>query len=346
MRERSIQPSLDSDTTPAMTRVPAIVVAIACLHIGCKKSAKPVPQDGPETVDPAELAGTLDKKCVAGDLEACRQLGVIYQEGTGVSPDLRRATALFGQACTGNNLSACNNLGMNLAEGIGVDKNPTRATEVYARACDGGMKLACRNLGLMYRDGRGVPADFAKADQLLDKACKANVPFACKNAGDLDAMMSTKGPTPKWKQAINHYKLGCDSGDPTACRQIGVMYLEGKGLPKSSTAAAVWLERACLPDDPIACRVLGQMVLQGVGVARDADRGKQLLTRACDAKDDEACRILKQAPDDVPGDGGVAEPSGSGSASGTGGSAGSANSSGSSAAAARGAPAPRTPTGT
>ena len=198
---------------------------------------------------------------------------------------------------------------MNLAEGIGVDKNPTRATEVYAKACDGGMKLACRNLGLMYRDGRGVPADPGKADQLLDKACHANVPFACKNAGDLDAMMAT----PRWKQAISHYKLGCDSGDPTACRQIGIMYLEGKGLPKSSTAAAVWLERACLPDDPIACRVLGQMVVQGVGVARDVERGKQLLTRACDAKDDEACRILKQAPDAVPGDGGVAEPSGSGS---------------------------------
>ncbi|HEY6033998.1 MAG TPA: tetratricopeptide repeat protein, partial [Kofleriaceae bacterium] len=165
-------------------------------------------------------------------------------------------------------------------------------------------------------------------------------PFACKNAGDLDAMMSAKGPTPRWKQAIGHYKLGCDSGDPTACRQIGVMYLEGKGLPKSSTAAAVWLERACLPDDPIACRVLGQMAQEGIGVARDAERGKQLLTRACDAKDDEACRLLKQPPDAVPGDGGVAEPSGS--------ATGSANGSAAtgSAAAASGKPAPATPTGT
>src|SRR3569832_2222434 len=134
MRERSTQPSLDSDTTPAMTRlVLAIVVALAC-GVGCKKTAKAVPQDAADTVDPAELAGTLDKKCVAGDLEACRQLGVIYQEGTGVSPDLRRATALFGQACTGNHLTARNNHGMNLAEGIGVANNPTRARRPRPRA--------------------------------------------------------------------------------------------------------------------------------------------------------------------------------------------------------------------
>jgi TPR repeat protein len=161
----------------------------------------------------------------------------------------------------------------------------------------------------MYRDGRGVPVDLTKAEGLLDKACKASVPFACKNAGDLDAMVSVRSGG-RWKQAIAHYKQGCDAGDPTSCRQIGVMYLEGKGLPKSTSAAAVWLERACLPDDPIACRLLGLMVMQGAGVARDLDRGKQLLGRACDAKDDEACRALKLA------NAASALPDGSGSGSG------------------------------
>jgi TPR repeat protein len=265
--------------------------------VACKgSSSSKVIEDAATGDDPAELAARFDKKCVAGDLEACRQLGVMYQEGTGVSPDLRRATALFGQACNGGNLSACNNLGLDLAEGIGVDKNPTRALEVYQKACDGGFKLACRNAGLMYRDGRGVAADIAKAEVLLDKACKGAVPFACKNAGDLDATIAAGGNVARWKDAITHYKQGCDTGDPSACRQIGILYLEGnKGLPKSTAAAAVWLERACLPDDPVACRLLGEMVIQGVGVARDIERGKQLLARACDAKDDEACRVLKLA---------------------------------------------------
>jgi len=96
---------------------------------------------------------------------------------------------------------------------------------------------------------------------------------------------------------VAHYKQGCDSGDPTACRQIGVAYLEGKGLPKSSSAAAVWLERACLPDDPVACRLLGVMKMQGIGLLRDVERGRQMLVRACDAKDDEACRLVKALPE-------------------------------------------------
>src|SRR4051812_4144511 len=289
----------------------ARLVALALALVACKGSShsKLTPEDAEQAagsnVDPAELAAQFDKKCVAGDLEACRNLGVMYAEGTGVSPDPRRATTLFGQACTGGNLSACNHLALALAEGMGIDKNPQRAIEIYQKACDGGYKLSCRNLGLLLRDGRGVAADLVRAETLLDKACKGNVPFACTNVGDLDVALAVKGGVGRWKQAVAHYKLGCDSGDPTACRQIGLLYLEGKGLPKSNGAAAVWLERACLPDDAVACRLLGVMVMQGLGVPRDAERGKQLLTRACDAKDEEACRLLRLASDPTAGDAGV-----------------------------------------
>jgi len=127
----------------------------------------------------------------------------------------------------------------------------------------------------------------------------------------------------RWKQAINHYKSGCDAGDPTACRAIGLAYLEGKGLPKSPSAAAVWLERACLPDDPVACRLLGQMVSQGVGVPKaDPERGKQLLVRACDAKDAEACSLLQGSG---AGSGSGSDAAGAGSADGSGSASGSAS---------------------
>jgi TPR repeat protein len=281
------------------------VLLAAMFAIGCSsKPTKAPPEDasaGDGGLDPVELAGRFDHKCVGGDLEACRNLGVMYAEGVGVSPDPRRATALFGQACTGGNLPACNHLALAFAEGMGVERQPAKAAEVYQKACDGGYKLACRNLGLMLRDGRGVAVDLTRAEALLDKACKGGVPFACTNAGDLDAVRAVKGGAARYKEMVAHYKQGCDAGDPTACRQIGVAYLEGKGLPKSTSAAAVWLERACMPDDPVACRLLGVMKLQGVGLARDVERAKQLLTRACNAKDDDACRLVKAATDGATG---------------------------------------------
>src|SRR5258708_7663542 len=106
-------------------RVLAVVLALAAAGAvattGCSSKAKPVPAVddaavGEGGIDPAELAGRYDRKCVGGDLEACRSLGVMYAEGTGVSPDPRRATVLFGQACNGGNLPACNYLALALAE--------------------------------------------------------------------------------------------------------------------------------------------------------------------------------------------------------------------------------------
>lgn len=300
--------------------VKALLVAMVAVAIGCSsRSSKPSIEDagtGDGGVDPVELAGLYDRQCVGGDLEACRDLGVMYSEGTGVSRDLQRAAKLFVQACNGGNLSACNNLALAYLEGIGIERQPTKAAEVYQKACDGGYKLACRNLGLMLRDGRAMPADLARAAALLDRACKGGVPFACTNAGDVDAMRAIKGGAARYKEMLGHYKQGCDAGDPTSCRQLGIAYLEGKGLPKSTSAAAVWLERACMPDDPVGCRLLGLMRLQGLGVPRDAERGKQLLTRACDAKDDLACRMLRTAAENgsPPDDAGVV-----GSSTGTGG---------------------------
>jgi TPR repeat protein len=306
------------------------VVTVVVLVLAACKSGKQAKRDDAATgaPEPAEVAGRLDKKCVAGDLEACRNLGVMYAEGVGVSPDPKRATALFAQACNGKNLSACNHLALALAEGIGVKQNPARAIEVYEQACDGGYRLACRNLALMLRDGRGVEVDLERSAKLLDEACNANVPFACTNAGDLDAMLAVKGgpgAAARWKSAIAHYQQGCEAKDPTGCRQIGIAYLEARGLPKSTSAAAVWFERGCVADDPIACRILGAMLVDGVGVPQNLTRGQELLTRACDRKDDEACRLMTIAAHPAAGDAGVQNALRDGSLPLTAGDAGSLN---------------------
>jgi len=281
-----------------------LVLAVAVALTACRGKGKLV-DDAAQMdsgVDPAEQAAAYDKQCVAGDLEACHQLGLAYLQGKGVSQDLPRAIALFDQACNRANFAACYELAQMYFEGIGTAKDPARAVKSYANACDGGFKPACRTLGLLLRDGRGVPADPVRAELLLDKACKGSVPFSCTNAGDLDAVLASKpGGIAFAKQSIAHYKRGCETGDPTACRQLGLAYLEGKAVAKSPTAAVVWLRRACLPDEPAACRVLGALLLQGApGVAKDVERGKQLLARACDAKDEEACRQLQAANEPGP----------------------------------------------
>jgi TPR repeat protein len=279
-----------------------LVVLIAC---GSKKAAREDAGTGSGSGSAgsgsadakAELA-KLDAACTANDVEACRKLAIVYEEGiAGVTVDHVKATQLFRKACEGRNFAACNQLALALSEGLGIEKNPANAAELYQRTCDAGYKLACRNLGLMLRDGRGVPVDLARAATLLDNACTAATAYACTNAGDLDAKRAESAPDDAtraqlYKDMIAHYKRGCDDGDPTSCRNLGIAYLEGKALPTSTAAASVWLSRGCRLDDPIACRVLGAMTIQGLGVDRDHAAGVALLSRACDRKDTEACNAL------------------------------------------------------
>ena len=225
----------------------------------------------------------------------------MYAEGTGVSPDPRRATALFGQACNGGNLSACNHLALALAEGIGVERSPTKAVEVYQKACDGGYKLACRNLGL-HAARRPRRARRPRARRaLLDKACKGGVPFACTNAGDLDAMLAAKGGAGalQAERSRTTSRAAMPAIRPRAVRSASRTSKAGacRSRPR---AAAVWLERACMPDDPVACRVLGADEAAGHRRRRaTSSAASRCSTRACDAKDDEACRMLKDADDAV-----------------------------------------------
>jgi TPR repeat protein len=160
----------------------------------------------------------------------------------------------------------------------------------------------------MYRDGHNVTADLDKAEKLLEAACGGGAPFACTNAGDLAVRRG------KLDASIQHYKKGCDAGDAIACRHMGIAYLEGKGLPSSTSAASVWLDRGCRGDDPIACRVLGAMRLQGIGVAKDEAIARSLLSRACAKKDTEACSAL----DSIGAGSGSNAGSGSGSSAGSG----------------------------
>ncbi len=226
----------------------------------------------------AKVAQQFDDKCVAGDQEACRNLAVLYSEGIGVVKDAGKAAALFGQACNGGNLAACNQIALALTEGMGVAKDPAKAIEIYERTCTGGYALACRNLGLMFRDGRGVPADLERAAKLLEQACISKAPFACTNAGDLDAMRAGMGDAMSnaethFKQMIAHYKRGCDDGDPTSCRQMGIAYLQGRGLPKSTTAAGVWLERGCRAKDSVACVLLEKLGGKGSAAGAGSSSG-------------------------------------------------------------------------
>lgn len=219
-----------------------------------------------------QVIAQLDMQCAADDLEACRNLGVLFSEGVGVAIEPRRAQALFAKACNGKNLASCNHLALLLAEGRAITRDLSKAVAIFVETCEAGYGLACRNLGLLLRDGRGTPPDLARAATFLDRACTLGAPYACTNAGDLDALLASKAAdaaaaAPHAKAMLAHYQHGCSSKEASACRQIGVAYLRGAGVRASEPAAIVWLVKACELGDADACKLIGKGPAAGAGSA-------------------------------------------------------------------------------
>src|SRR5258706_15599828 len=70
----------------------------------------------------AEAAAAFRGACDKGLAQSCLELGVQYDNGTGVTKDATRAVALYQQACDGNSFQGCSNLRPKYNNGTGECK--------------------------------------------------------------------------------------------------------------------------------------------------------------------------------------------------------------------------------
>jgi serine/threonine-protein kinase len=157
-------------------------------------------------------------KCEKQDMPSCINLGLMYENGTGVTEDAARAAALYEKGCDRANATACYNLGLLYAGGKGVTKDEARAAALYEKGCDGDQPKSCTNLGLLYERGDGVSKDEARAVALYEQGCDGGNGVGCNNLG----AMYEKGrgvPTDR-ATAIGFYRQGCKLGSSVACDRL------------------------------------------------------------------------------------------------------------------------------
>ena len=73
----------------------------------------------------------------------------------------------------------------------------------------------------------------------------------------------------QFTKAIEEFRPLVERGDPKAQMMTGLMYLQGKGYPRSAEKAAVWLYKAATKGDHSAQLVLGSQLLYGQGIQRN-----------------------------------------------------------------------------
>lgn len=156
------------------------------------QAAAPV-QGGPatEAVDAyrrgefAKAKGIWEKLASQGDAQAMNNLGVLYDLGQGVEPDLGRALNYFAQSAKAGHASGMSNYARMLEQGRGIAANPEEAARWFDQAARKGQAEAQYNLGMMYEQGRGVPKDAKAAAAWYSRAASQQQGNALARLGHL-----------------------------------------------------------------------------------------------------------------------------------------------------------------
>jgi hypothetical protein len=94
-----------------------------------------------------------------GDPRCQYSMGVLYENGFGVTKDPQQAAAWYLKAAEQGNSDAQFNLGAMNEHGAGIPVNYVEAARWYRPAAEVGDVDALSNLGVLYERGQGVPQD-------------------------------------------------------------------------------------------------------------------------------------------------------------------------------------------
>ncbi len=155
-----------------------------------------------------------------------------------------QGTKNLAEHCDAGLAESCRQLGTRLIQGNNVEKDIPLAKEVLTAGCEGGDAQACTALGVVHRDETG---EEAKAGEFYLKGCLGGDAPACPEAGLMAPDLTT---------AAKAFTAGCDAGDQKSCANLGICYVNGKGVPRNRDRGVELLTTACEAEIGFACEAL------------------------------------------------------------------------------------------
>lgn len=179
--------------------------------------------------------------------DAQYNLGMMYDNGKGVSQDYKEAAKWYRLAADQGLYLAQYNLGVMYERGEGVPQDYKEAAKWYRLAADQGDTNAQNNLGLMYERGEGIPQDYNEATKWWKLAAKQGDDRAQFNLGRM--YNYGRGVHQDYKEAIKLYLLSAEQGFVNAQNNLAVMYYCGQGTHQDYDLAYMWLNIAAATTD-------------------------------------------------------------------------------------------------
>ncbi len=174
----------------------------------------------PETKPQPDVAA-LYQAAIAGNAQALQQLRTIATQGDSV---------------------AQYNLGLIYENGSGVPQDYAEAIRWYRKSADQGIANAQYNLGYIYASGQGAPQDYAEAMRWYRKSAEQGIASAQYNLGYMYA--SGQGAPENYLEAAHWFHEAADQGEPRAQYSLGTLYASGHGVPQDYVYAHMWFNLA------------------------------------------------------------------------------------------------------
>lgn len=168
-------------------------------------------------------------------------------------------------------------------------KGPADAFPWYQKAAIKGHPMSMYSLGLCYYKGIGQDGpNMNLALEWFEKAVRLGVNEAMSYMARIYLkLMVIHADQPQSAQqyfvkAVQALKNAVEKGDTYAQRELGKIYLTGKGVAANYTMAVDLLKKAAAKNDAEAITFLGDCYHKGVGVDRDIDVAVEHYLRAAE----------------------------------------------------------------
>jgi hypothetical protein len=189
------------------------------------KCVTPYP-NGPHECDPNQ--GDCDKMCDGGNVNSCLTWGEYLLQ----APEEAQQLSAFQRACNLGSGEGCAWAGKIL-----LDNDAKKAADLLKTGCYGGYAQGCTWLGDANHDGT-VSKDASEAEKYYRRGCDLGDEFGCQSLGDLLADSDPAG-------SFAAYKMGCASGQPVSCNNVGKAFDSGKGVTADPDMAKHYHDLAC-----------------------------------------------------------------------------------------------------
>ncbi len=154
----------------------------------------------------------------------------------------QKAFEIFNRLALQGNPEAMNGLGMLYNQGIGITVNAQLALTWFEKSVKGGYAKAYYNLAMMYKTGMGTNQDLVKAYDVFKKGAALNDPYSIYGEGFM--LYKGLGCMQNYVQAVNLFKRGSAKNDLGNMYMLGLCYRNGYGVAVNLDSAKYWLTKS------------------------------------------------------------------------------------------------------